>query len=74
MDATATQTEPVFFTLGQLARRLGTTTHKLKYAIDQRHVEPVVRVGIMRVWKESQIAAVQAALNSIGRNGKTGTP
>ncbi len=62
----ATHTE--FLTLGQLARRIGTTTHRLKYAIGEYGVEPAMRVGITRVWTPDQIPAIESALRRVASN------
>ena len=55
-------------TLGQLASELGTTTYQLKYAIDQHRIEPLARVGILRVWSERSIPRMGRALASVARN------
>lgn len=58
---------PKLMTIGELAIRLGVSTHRLKYAIDQYHIEPTRRVGIIRVWSEDQIFLIESALSKIGR-------
>lgn len=56
------------FTLGQLAERLGVPVHRLKYAIDQHCIHPVMRVGILRVWSEDEIPLMRRALARIAEN------
>lgn len=60
--------ERCLLTLGQLAERVGVSTHRLKYAIDQYHVEPRMRIGITRVWSEDSIPLVKSALARIASN------
>jgi len=55
-------------TLGQLANRLGVSTHRLKYAIDQYRIAPVSRVGIIRVWSDDSIPLIRSALARIASN------
>ena len=62
------------FTLGQLAeevRKSGgphVSTHQLKYAIDQYGIDPITRVGILRVWTEDEIPRIKRALARIAQN------
>jgi len=55
-------------TLGQLAARLAVSTHRLKYAINEYRIDPVMRVGITRVWSEDSIPLIQSALRRIAAN------
>lgn len=59
---------PQLFTLGQLAQRLGVPTHRLKYAIDQYHIDAAMRVGITRVWTVSDIPRIKSALARVAMN------
>ncbi len=68
MANTASPAMPRLLTLGQLARRLGVSTHRLKYAIDQYQVEPRMRVGITRVWSEDDIPRMRSALARVASN------
>ncbi len=52
-------------TLGQIAARLNVSTHRVKYAIDQYHIEPTTRVGILRAWTEDRIPLIESALRRI---------
>ena len=63
-------------TLGQVAARLGTSTHRLKYAIEVHRIEPIRRIGIARVWRETDLPRIQAALDQIAlrRNCNPATP
>lgn len=56
---------PKLLTLGQLAKRLNVSIHQLKYAIEQNNIEPVTRVGIIRVWSEENIPLIESALRRI---------
>lgn len=60
--------ERQLLTLGQLAERVGVSTHQVKYAIDQYRIEPRMRVGITRVWSEDSIPLVKSALARIASN------
>ncbi len=61
-----------WLTLGQLAQRVGKTIHQVKYAVDQYHIEPCMRIGITRVWSEDSIALVKSALARIAANRRGG--
>ena len=70
MSTTDSPTENGFLTLGQIAARIGVTTHRVKYAIDQYRIEPAMRVGILRVWRERDIPRIKTALDRIAsKNG-----
>ena len=61
------------FTLGQLVDRLkceqiDVSSHQLKYAIEQHDIEPITRVGIIRVWSEESIPLLKKALAQIREN------
>ena len=55
-------------TLGQLAERVGASTHRVKYALDQYRIKPAGRIGILRVWTEDSIPLVKSALARIAAN------
>lgn len=57
---------PEYLTLGQLAELFDTSLHKVKYAIDTYRVQPVMRVGITRVWGQDSIPLIRSALARIG--------
>jgi hypothetical protein len=59
-----------FLTLGQLADRLDTSTHRVKYAVDQYRIAPRTRVGIVRCWSEDDLPAIRSALTRIAQNRK----
>ena len=57
-------------TLGALVSRLRSegievSTHQLKYAIEQGAVEPIARVGILRVWGEGNLPEIRRALAQV---------
>lgn len=68
MVSRANQNPSSLLTLGQLSTRLGISTHRLKYAIDQYRIEPASRVGIIRVWSEDSIPLIKSALARIAAN------
>lgn len=54
-------------TLGQLCERLRregveASQHQVKYALDAYHIEPLGRVGILRVWGEDAVPRLRSAL------------
>ncbi len=61
-----------FLTLGRIAEQLGVAIHRVKYAIEQHHVEPRMRVGITRVWAEEDLPRIQLALNRVAANKRRG--
>ncbi len=54
-------------TLPEIARRLGEPLHRVRYAVETYRIEPSERIGIMRVWGEAQVAAIQSALRRIAQ-------
>ena len=67
----ATPAEAPYLTIGQLAERLCLPIHRIRYAVDIGRVKPAMRVGITRVWRESDVAAVRGVLDKIaGRNAR----
>jgi hypothetical protein len=52
-------------TIGEIARRLGTPTHRVEYVIRARHIKPCGRAGNARVFDESSVAAIDAELKRI---------
>ena len=71
MSTTVIRTESRLLTLGQLRDELetrgfpGLSVHQVKYAVERHRIEPVARVGIIRVWSEEAIPKVQTALDRI---------
>lgn len=59
-------------TLGQLARRLNISIHRLKYALDSYRIEPRTRIGITRCWCEQDLPAIRSALARVEANRKGG--
>lgn len=60
--------DPPLLTLGDIARRLNASSHRVKYAIEQYHIAPRMRAGIIRLWLEEDIARVASALARIASN------
>ena len=57
-----------YLTLGQLAERVGVSTHQVKYAIGQYTIKPAGRAGILRLWNEDAVPQLRSALNRIASN------
>ena len=74
MNEPQTPTVDQLLTLGQIAKRLGVSTHRLKYAIDQYHVEHVTRIGITRVWTEADLPRSRLALARVAANRSANPP
>lgn len=55
-------------TLGQLAQQLGVSIHRVKYAIESYRIEPVTRIGIMRVWSEDDLPRIKSAISRVASN------
>ena len=68
MGATDTSAERRYLTLGQIAARLGVTTHRVKYAVDQYGIAPTMRIGILRCWTEDDLPRVESALQRVAAN------
>lgn len=54
------------WTLGSLARHFGVESHRLRYAIESRGIEPPTRIGRYRVFFEPQLKQIEQALAEIG--------
>lgn len=57
-------------TLGQIASRLGVPVHRARYAIDLYKIQPVTRIGIIRVWQPDALERIASALRRIGNKGR----
>ncbi len=55
-------------TLGQIADRLGVTSHRIAYAVTQYNIHPSGRVGILRVWSIEDLPRIESALKRIADN------
>ncbi|HEV3166545.1 MAG TPA: hypothetical protein VGZ22_21150 [Isosphaeraceae bacterium] len=52
-------------TVGEIARRTGSSIHKIAYVIRSRKIEPVGRAGIARVYSEGDVERIAAELAGI---------
>ena len=52
-------------TLGQISERLHVPQHRAKYALTQYDIQPIGRVGILRVWREDDLPRIKSALTRI---------
>ena len=58
--------QPKLLTLGDVARRKGLPEHIVKYAINSRGIKPVQRAGVIRLYSEDSLPAIESALRSTG--------
>ena len=57
-------------TLGEIARLLDVPFHRVAYAVTTYEINEATRVGIIRLFDESGVQAIRAALSRIaGRRG-----
>lgn len=48
--------------LGDIAKRLNVPFHRVRYAVEAVDMQPVQRIGIVRLWSEGQVPQIKAAL------------
>ena len=56
---------PPFPTIGEIARRLGVSIHRIEYVIRARGIEPCGRAGNARVFDEATVDLISAELKQI---------
>jgi hypothetical protein len=68
-----TSSDPVstVLTLGQISTRLGVPEHRAKYAVARFNIRPAGRVGIIRVWNETDLPRIRRALAEIATRRTT---
>lgn len=54
-------------TLGDIARELGEPEHRVKHIINSRRIEPVRRIGIIRLFPATAVGAVRQELDTINK-------
>ncbi len=52
-------------TVGQIARDLGEPEHRVKHVVNSRRIEPLGRVGIIRLYGPAAVDRVRQALRDI---------
>jgi hypothetical protein len=52
-------------TVGEIARRLGESLHRIEYVIRSRHIRPASRAGRVRIFAEADIAHIADELRLI---------
>lgn len=52
-------------TVGEIARRLGESLHRIEYVIRSRHIQPVSRAGHVRIFTESDVVLIGDELRLI---------
>ena len=58
-----------FFTLPEIARRIGEPIHRVEYAVERYSITPVMRAGIIRLFTFDQIGTIESALLRTGAAG-----
>jgi hypothetical protein len=52
-------------TVGEIARRTGSSIHKVAYVLRSRKIKPVGRAGIARVYSEGDVERIASELEQI---------
>ena len=74
MPTDTTPTDTPYLTIGMLAERLRLPIHRIGYAVSVGRIKPAMRIGITRVWHESDVATVRRVLNRVAvRKGAENT-
>ena len=58
-------TLPSALTVGEIARRVGSSIHRVEYVIKSRNVQPVERAGNCRVFTEANVDYITSELRRI---------
>lgn len=65
-------------TVGEIARRLGESLHRIEYVIRSRNIQPASRAGHVRVFGEAEVAYIADELRLIdarqGEDADDATP
>lgn len=62
-------TSQELLTVGDIARRLNTSVHRVSYAIETYRIAPVMRAGIIRLFSLEQLPAIESALRRTAEAG-----
>ncbi len=52
-------------TVGEIARRLGESLHRIEYVIRSRNIQPASRAGHVRIFAEADVAHIADELRQI---------
>lgn len=52
-------------TVGEIARRLGESLHRVEYVIRSRNIQPASRAGHVRIFAEADVAHIADELRQI---------
>ena len=52
-------------TVGAIARETGQPVHRVRYALETYHIDPVQRAGILRLFSRDDLPRIQSALDRI---------
>lgn len=52
-------------TVGEIARRLGESLHRIEYVIRSRNIQPTSRAGHVRIFAEADVAHIADELRQI---------
>ncbi len=53
---------PVLLTVGEIAKRLDVSLHRVEYILRSRRIQPAGRAGNARVFSEEDLTAIKVAL------------
>lgn len=59
-------------TIKELAQRLAEPTHRIRYAVESRNIQPAAKAGAVRLFSERQVPVIRAALDSLASKNGTG--
>jgi hypothetical protein len=68
-----TSTVPSLLTPGRIADQLGVSLQRILYVLStRRHIAPVARAGVLRLFNQQAVAMIRHELNAIDarRNGQ----
>jgi DNA-binding transcriptional MerR regulator len=65
---------PAMPTVGEIAQRLGVSTHRVTYVIDSRRIQPVGWAGNRKVYTEADVQHIASELARIERDRQGSTP
>jgi len=63
-------TNTMLYTVTQIADALGELPQRVKYIIQKHRLQPVQRVGIIRLFSEQQVQAIRQGLYGIRIRGQ----
>jgi predicted transcriptional regulator len=55
--------------IGRISKELGAEPHRVRYAIESRHIKSVGKAGNTHCYGDDELAQIKAALEEIGSKG-----